>query len=82
MRLRKVSKSITKQREKLQYVEEKILKYSGKLILMIISLSNPGTKFKAMLKFKVHQKTLNVVAIDNQPLSILYDQGFIELLAK
>ena len=29
----------------------------------------------------IHEKVMNMVAIDNQPFSIAEDQGFIELLA-
>ena len=32
-------------------------------------------------KIKVHQEIYNIIAMDNQPFSIVEDKGFIEQLA-
>ena len=37
---------------------------------------------KGSKAIRIHKKIMNMIAMDNQPYSIVEDQGFIELLAE
>ena len=47
---------------------------------MNLNVLNSGT-LKIQKKIKVHQEIYNIIAMDNQPFSIVEDKGFIEQLA-